>query len=213
MYRIAAMTVCLCISCTVVGSGRAAAETRKIPSFRAIEVDGAVELRIRGGASGSETVEIQVVADDNILPLVATSVENAILKINIARSVNTQTPIKVTIPVNRLDRVELNGAIRAEATALTGERLEIEANGASVVQLAGAVTEFLLEVNGASEVSADGLRASTVRVGIHGAGKASVCALSRLDASIAGAGKVEYTCDPAEIHQDISGVGKVVKKK
>src|SRR5690348_13657579 len=74
----------------VVGSGKRASSVRSVAAFRAISLDGAVDLEFRAGA----TQHVELVGDDNLLPLITTSVRDGALHIDSQRSYTTRTPLR-----------------------------------------------------------------------------------------------------------------------
>src|SRR2546426_2648529 len=60
---------------TVAGSGVRKTEKRDLPSFKAIEAEGAFDIQ----ATCQKPVSFEIEADDNLLPLIQSDVKNGVL--------------------------------------------------------------------------------------------------------------------------------------
>jgi hypothetical protein len=67
-------------------------------------------------------------------------------------------------------------------------------------------------MSGAGELDAKELHAYNVNVSISGAARADVYATEHLEASVSGAGNVNYYGDPKDVSEDTSGAGSISKK-
>jgi len=89
---------------TTTGSGRTATEVRALTEFEAIALVGSIDLHVRLGTPQS----VELSADDNLLPLLQTTVEStaqgATLRVGWKRdeSISTRSPVQVTVVVPRL---------------------------------------------------------------------------------------------------------------
>lgn len=81
-------------------------------------------------------------------------------------------------------------------------------SGASETTLSGKADNFEIELSGAGELDAKGLKSRNVIVDISGAGSAVVHAKKTLHVEISGAGSVKYKGNP-EISKEISGAGSL----
>ncbi len=221
-----------------VGSGRAATETRSVGPFDAVAVEGAIDLVVRGGAAPGATAQVQVEADDNLLPLVETVVENTargrtlVLRTQRGQSMSTRRGIVVTLGVATLKSIATAGSGDVRVEALKAPSLRLSIAGSSDARLSGLETdEFELRIAGSGNVVAGGharrvsvsisgsgdadlgaLVADDVQVRIAGSGDASVTANQSLDASVAGSGDVRYGGQPASVKLSASGSGTVSKR-
>src|SRR4051812_39341469 len=77
------------------GSGIAKSEPRDVKPFRRIRLDGAAKIRVTIG----QPQQLTISGDDNILPLIDTTVDNEELRISSHESYSSKTPLEVTITV------------------------------------------------------------------------------------------------------------------
>ena len=90
----------------VTGSGRIVAQQRNVGNFNRVELKGSGNAQIRLGAAPSLTVQ----ADDNLLPLLISRVENGTLVLESRGSYRTRTTPRYTITVPNLDYVATSGS-------------------------------------------------------------------------------------------------------
>ena len=216
--------------------GESQRETRVLTGFSRIEVYGAAEVRLRQGTTEGATIE----AAARLLPRIRTEVRDGTLLIDVAQErqwsdwMHWSGPWKtrVTVDFIKLDRLESAGAIKLAADDLRADelrldfsgastvrignlqasRLRLEGSGATKAELAGKVGTQVVTLSGAGSYRATGLESDRAEVHVTGAGKAFVNARTSLAVEISGAGVVEYLGNP-KLQQDISGVGKVRRRK
>jgi hypothetical protein len=222
-----AVAVLAVVGCSagVVGSGRVITETRPVSGVSAVSLGGVGELTIVQG----EPESLEIEAEDNIMPHIRTETNAGILDIGEKGGVEPKKPIRFKLTVSRLTKVYSSGAgsVRADKFSSPG-LLDLRVNGAGAVEfsqlecasvkvvLAGAGAVKLqghtrnqdVEISGAANYLAGDLRTQYTKLAISGAGNARVWAMSELDVSISGMGKVDYYGNPT-IKQEIAGVGSL----
>ncbi|MBS0447191.1 MAG: DUF2807 domain-containing protein [Proteobacteria bacterium] len=217
----------------IAGSGHVQTEARNVGSFRAIESHGSMNVVVRQGAR----VAVEVRADDNLLPLVETSVvdRNGVPTLQIDTrahaSYHTRNDIVVTVDAVALQAIGSNGSGDIQVDALKTPALKLDMRGSGDVRLKQLDTDdFTVRVAGSSDVQAAGragkvtlsiagsgdidtakLEADDVQVKIAGSGDASVNAHRTLGVAIAGSGDVTYVGD-ATVKSSIAGSGSVSKR-
>lgn len=215
------------------GSGRMATEQRALPGFEAIALDGSIDLQVRQGTP--QTVEVS--ADDNLLPLLQTTVEptaqGATLRVGWQRgqSVATRSPVLVTVVLPRLGSLALSGAGDVVVDSFETPALQVSLSGSGDVKLpnlrtgelgiriagsgdvggSGQATKLKVSIAGSGDVKLADLQADEVSVKIAGSGDAAVFAQKTLDVSIAGSGDVSYRGD-AVVRKSVAGSGSVTRK-
>lgn len=217
-----------------VGSGRAASETRSVSGFEAIAVAGAIDLVVR--QTGKESAEVR--ADDNVVPLVETVVEDTargrtlLVRLKRGESVRTKTDIRVTVDVARLTqlvsagsgavlvqgldtpslRLVLSGSADATLRELAAGVLDVRVAGSGNVEAAGTAQQVKISIAGSGNVSLASLPADDVKVSIAGSGDAKVVANKALGVSIAGSGDVVYSGSAESIRTSVAGSGRITKR-
>lgn len=219
---------------STVGSGKSASETRMVSGFEAIALHGSMALIVR--QAGKEAVE--VVADDNLLPLIETLVESTshgatlVVRFKRGESLRPKTAIRVSVDVMRLThlaaagsgdlqvqtlktpslRLVMTGSSNAKFAALHTEQLDVHLAGSGNVDAAGEAKQVKISISGSGNVGLEPLAADDVTVRIAGSGDAKVTANKALGVSIAGSGDVEYGGNATAIRTSVAGSGRVVKR-
>jgi len=211
------------------GSGNVITESRSVSNFQKVDLAGIGELNITIGDTESLTIE----ADDNLMPLIKTSVENGTLSIGLdtARGtigLNPTKPIRYTLQAKTLDSLVVSGAGNVNLPSVTSDTFEIRTTGAGNITipqlmattltvaitgagnmtLGGEVQTQDIRLSGLGNYSAGDLKSTNATVTISGAGNATVWASDSLDARLSGAGSVSYYGSP-QVTQSISGVGAI----
>lgn len=189
----------------VQGSGSAKEENRSLPAFHALEVDGAYTVKI----ACQKDQSVAISADDNLLPLILTEVQDGILRVTTKKSICASAPMTLTITVESLDLIRSSGANEFQVKNLKGESLEVELSGSSNMTLDGTVEELKAKIDGASGLAAGQLKAKEASVAISGAGSAEVHASKRLQGEISGVGSIRYAGKPGEVVRNITGWGDI----
>ena len=213
----------------VEGSGRIVRQNRQVSGFTGLSlgVPGRLELRI--GSSEGVTIE----ADDNVLPLLETLVEDGTLKIRPARrNLNLQTrAIRVVVTARSIERLSLGGSGSIHADPLRARRLDVDVGGSGSVNLKGVEAESLsvsvggsgdlqagrgnvgklsVSIGGSGDVDLGRVQATGASVSVAGSGEATVWPRNALSVTIAGSGDVRYYGDP-QVRKSTAGSGEVVR--
>ena len=217
------------------GSGRSASEIRRdLGAFQAIAMQGDIDVVVRQAAG--ERVQVQ--ADDNLLPLLETVVEDSggrrtlYIRWKAGESVRKKNPVLVTVDVRELNALATSGsgdvtieALKTPAFALSisgssdanlrqldTERLQLSIAGSGDVQASGRAARIEVSIAGSGGLHARELAAAEVSVSIAGSGSASVTAAKSIGVSIAGSGDVDYSGGALLAQMSIVGSGSVKKR-
>jgi hypothetical protein len=95
---------------------------------------------------------------------------------------------------------------------LRATSLRVDGSGALDAKLAGRVEKEEVTISGAGSYRAERLVASNATVSVSGIGNVIVHATGTLDASISGAGIIEYAGDPV-VTEHVSGIGRVKRRE
>jgi hypothetical protein len=188
----------------VQGNGVARTETRDVAAFQTIELDGAGRLELVAGPPG----KLSITGDENILPLITTTVSDGKLVVNEKQGYQPKTPLVISLSAPNVSRIEANGAGTVHVTGLTGASFALASRGASSADLTGQVDKLDIDVGGAGRIRASGLVAREAHVGISGAGSVEVNATEKLKADVSGVGAVKYRGSPS-VEKNVTGVGSV----
>lgn len=212
----------------IIGSGKAASETRPVSGFDQVSVDGIGQAEISVGSSESLKIE----GDDNIVPLVISEVSNGKLSIRLKEntSFTPRVALRYTITVKSLSALSLDGAARAHLPAvelgaltlnmdgasqatldsLSATSLSVDLNGASTVRINGGGMDTLTaRLDGGSQLIAPDLACSTASVTANGGSRAEVWVKTTLNADLNGAANLKYYGQPG-VTQHTDGAARLV---
>jgi hypothetical protein len=203
-------------------------EDRSVGTFTKVSMGISGDLYVSQGNTPKLTVE----ADEEILGLIVTEVENGELKIRFRQSrVKSKTPVRIWITTAEIEGLYLSGSgnIITETAIKTNEmelRLSGSGNinakdlscdevssaisGSGNIDITGSADEMSIAISGSGNCNADELETEETDVKISGSGNCKVNATKELIVSVSGSGSVFYTGNPV-IDASISGSGKVRK--
>jgi hypothetical protein len=190
------------------GSGNVKTENREVSDFKAIEVSGAFEVEI----TSQKDFSLEVEADDNLLPLITTEVDDGKLIIKSEKSIKTGNPLKVRISAPDISGLELSGASKVNLVNLNNDSLSLDSTGASKIKIEGTTKDFEVEMSGASKLDAESLKAENVSVESSGASSLNVFVTNILKADLSGATNVTYSGNPKSVDKKTSGASSVKEK-
>ncbi len=211
----------------ISGTGPMQTETRTASEFNGIELDVSADVEVTVG----ENYAIEVSAQQNLLPLLKTVVENGALHIYTDENFRNSDGIKIRVTAPAFDRFEVSGsgtlrvlnAIRAEkmkmSIAGSGDIFSIQSDfgslstsigGSGTIELGGKVNDMSADISGSGDVKAKNMSANSLKVSISGSGTVSADVTTSLNASISGSGDVFYSGTPS-VETSVSGSGSVKK--
>jgi hypothetical protein len=214
-----------CSTRRVKGSGKVISESRQVPEFREIRLEGQGKVVLAQGNQSS----LEVTTDDNILPSIETEVKDGKLIISHEKGKNLKpTTLNVTITVKDLEGISIAGSgdiigndefnsakFYADiagsgdiAIKISADRLESGISGSGSIKLAGSTNSHDARITGSGDLDAFELQARNSSVVITGSGNCRIRVSDRLQAKITGSGDVLYKGHP-EISKSITGSGKV----
>jgi hypothetical protein len=215
----------------VQGSGNVIEQVRQVGSFKAVRLDGPIDVKLRAGNAESVTVR----TDDNLAQMIETTVENGVLVVNLKKNAafRTKSGLQVLVDFKELHGAAIKGSGDMVIDRVQSEKFDASISGsgdlrvdqlqtgvftASVagsgdMTVAGAAQRQVISVAGSGNVQAKRLSGKDVKVSIAGSGDVMVNAADSLDVTIAGSGDVSYLGSPPRISKSIAGSGEVVAAK
>ncbi len=210
----------------VLGSGEIITETRPIPGFTVVELNGIGTLVIEQGSKES----LEVTAEDNIIKYLKSDVYGRNLRLSVDDfvSIDPTEEIIFHLTVKNLERIELSGLGNIEIEALKTPNLNLEICGAGSanirdlqadslnldisglgnVEIGGSVEDQQIELSGAGNYDAGDLESNKAGIEISGTGKAVLWVENELDVVLSGIGNLQYYGSP-NLSTEISGMGTV----
>ena len=191
----------------VVGSGKVTSETRSLGSFSSVVLEGSANVSVSFGASQLVTVE----ADDNILPLIETTVKNGQLVISTRSNTNlsTRDSVKVNITMESLNGITLSGSGNIRVSGLAGDSLAVNLPGSGNITVTGTSTSVQINLLGSGNIYCNGLQAKSATVKLNGSGNIEVNASQSLNANLLGSGTIRYSGNPSQVTKNVTGSGSI----
>ena len=214
----------------VAGSGVTATDERALAGLadvRRVEADGTLDVEVRVDPAADAAVVVE--ADDNLLPLVRTTVSGDRLTVTTRGSYQSRGPLRVRVTLPRLTRFEHSGTGSASISGVAGESfalvadgtgdvtadadvatLTVRTTGTGTARLSGRAATAALEHDGTGTLDAADLRAGSVRVRLTGTGDAVARAAESADLALDGVGTITLLGDPPAVRSRDDGVGRIV---
>jgi hypothetical protein len=196
-------------SCSTINKGDSTVitETRDVPPFSSIALNGISTVRLHQGP-----LAVRLTIDGNLMDRYETKVKGDRLSIGFKCGIGSLKILKnlktceVDITMPKLDRIEINGAGKITVDEFAYEELKLDMTGAGSIELQGSAAKFKISCTGAAKVFARDLVSEEVRVNLTGASYVEIRAEKELSASVSGSGEVLYWGNP-NVVQRISGAG------
>jgi hypothetical protein len=219
------------------GSAETAVAEHDVEPFRRIDVSGGAEVVLQPGTQEHVSIEapargmrVAAEVDGDTLIVVARDRRRWWSSI-FGPSRGSRAP-RITVTYRTLDAVTLSGAVKLQASRLETPELRLEANGGSTLrvdglktkvlhvdgsgalkaEIAGEATDQHVTISGAGQYDGSRLASTHASVDVSGVGKVVVRVEQSLDASISGAGTIEYVGNP-KVRENVSGVGRVKRRE
>lgn len=218
-----------CIDRLVIeGNGIINSEVREVSSFTKVKSSGSFEVFIAQG----NTTEVNVEAEQTILPYIETTVSGGTLLIDIEgwNSVINHRPMKVYVTTPSLTSVKMSGSGSIETelietgemelfvsgsgnilTNLSADGVDAGVSGSGQIIISGDAADTKFSISGSGNIFANNLASENCRAFVSGSGNMRVFAVETLLADISGSGNVYYKGNP-EIDFHVSGSGKVIRE-
>lgn len=192
----------------VHGSGNAASEKREVSGFKSIDVGGVFQVEI----TAQKDFSVEVLADDNLLPLITTEVDGGTLRIETARRISPTSPVLIRISAPDIDNLQVSGVANVTVNDLKNTTFALDSSGASKIAITGETAKLTIDVSGASKIDAENLKAENATIDASGASKINVDVSGELKSDVSGASHVVYTGTPTSVVTRKSGAGSVSPK-
>lgn len=213
----------------VRGSGALKKQSRAVSHFTGLTLNLPAQLELRIGNTEGITIE----TDDNLLPLIDTTIDNGTLKIRpLKKHMNLHaTSMKIIVHARQVERIALGGSGTIRSDALRGARMQFDLGGSGAIDVksidgeavsvtvggsgnfkagGGSARTVSVSIGGSGDVDLGRMAAGDASVSVAGSGTAEVWARDNLSATIAGSGDVHYHGDP-KISRSVVGSGDVTR--
>jgi hypothetical protein len=212
---------------TVKGNGVIRDQARSVSGFSAVGLGIPAKVEVRLGTTEGITVQ----ADENLLPLIETSVNGRSLEIKPVRknlSLESKS-IRIVVQAKQIEQLDVGGSGSISSDAIKGSKLQLNIGGSGAVEVkradierisvaiggsgsarigGGAAKLLHVSIGGSGDANAAGLVADQAEISVAGSGDAQVAARNALTVTIAGSGNITYWGDAA-VTQTVVGSGRV----
>jgi drug/metabolite transporter (DMT)-like permease len=214
---------------TITGSGTQITETRSISGVNRVELMIDANLEIQQGTQES----LVVTGDDNLLPLLQTSVVGGKLNIRYQPQVNVRSlhQLKLLLTIKDLSGLKLSSSGTVTVGTLTtgnfnidltsscdvtfqnikADKITTNISSSGDITIQGVANSLVLHVSSSGDFQAGNLQVQDANVTLTSSGNVTLWVSNKLDAYISSSGNVSYYGTPA-ITQHISSSGRLISK-
>jgi hypothetical protein len=192
----------------ITGSGVVEKEERPSKAFNRIELQGSADVEVTIG----ETQSVVVEADDNVLPLIRTSVSGGnTLVINWKPNTNIRNyqTVRVIVTVPSLEAVKITGSGNVTVNGLKAADVRFDLPGSGNITAVGQADRLRINLGGSGNIFCESLQTRDVTVDLTGSGNIQVYATDSLDVTVRGSGNVFYRGNPANVEKSTPGSGNI----
>jgi hypothetical protein len=109
---------------SIKGNGKTSSVSRNLPSFNKVHTKGRLKVFLSQGGN----TQLKINADENLIPLVNSEVENGELKLRLTKRIGSGENVEVYLTADsNLNEIEIEGRSHVETTTeLKGEKLNIK---------------------------------------------------------------------------------------
>lgn len=212
LYTSAALAGILALGSVTSAHAFESEETREVPAFDEVELDGSFDVEVRVG--GERSVKI-IVDDEEDLERIEVEVRNGRLHIwskrenrisfNFGR--NHRRLVEVTVP--SLKGAYLDGSGDLIVTGIDADEFTGELDGSGDLALSGTCTNLDADLDGSGDIRARNLECSNVDVRLDGSGDITVFASESVTARLRGSGDIDVRGKPKQRDTSTSGSGDI----
>jgi hypothetical protein len=183
-------------------------EPREAAGFHEIWLSGSGDVRVE--QTGTESVSVE--AEDNLLRLLETRVQDGRLTLGTKPNVNISPtrPIRYHVTVKQLAAIGIAGSGKFRVEGVDARRFSAEIAGSGSAVLSGKADDVKLSISGSGAYDTAALACTTASVDISGSGSATVNASDRVTANVSGSGSVRYLGNPA-VEEHVAGSGSIAR--
>lgn len=198
-----------CSTKQIRGSGNLKSETRNVSGFNKIVLSTSIDLQIT--QTGTESLIIE--AEDNILPLLTSTISGDTLTLGTKKGTNFSTtkPSIYKLTVNNLEALELSESANVTATNIDSTKMDITLSGSGNIKFSGKTTQQYINISGSGNYSAFDLESDNTKIVLSGSGDVFVNVKENLDIDLSSSGSIEYKGRP-RIIQKVSGSGSIISR-
>jgi hypothetical protein len=190
----------------IIGSGDIVTQVRSEDSFHSVDLMAHAEVYlVEGGAQN-----VRIVADDNIIDHVMTTVSAGVLIINADATYDSAHGVKIYLDMTDVRSLQLTGVGIIDATNIdSSDNVRATLTGVGTISLSGVADTFDGTNAGVGTINAENLTTRRNTIVLSGIGDCRVTFTEQLNVTISGLGDVYYAGDPANVNATITGTGQL----
>jgi hypothetical protein len=193
------------------GVGEPTTQTRMVPSFQRLEVEGKLDLDVR--LLNRPEPGLRITAGDKTIDRIRTEVHGDTLRIStesegLVIGPNPIGDVSVNLGVPSLAGLEIVGDSSVALSGLSAKDLALRIRGSGDITARGRVDSLEVEIDGSGDTNLAGLSAQTAQVRTDGSGQVDLRVSQVLDIVSEGSGDIVYRGRP-RITSRIEGSGDV----
>lgn len=213
---------------SVETSGNMVTETRDLPSFNKIKVQGKFQVNLSQGANQ----RLEINADENIVPEVIAEVEGGELILRLKNQIRDRDRVAVNIQLESLEALEFSAGAVVNTTgelkgndlfvnsyagsqgslALQYNNLNCESKAGSHMSLSGNVDRVVIRSTAGSKIEAQNLQTRSSSIKGSAGSHVEISVSEILSADVSSGGALVYHGDPETKNLNASSGGSISKK-
>ena len=208
------------------GNGNIASENRTITTaFTEIKVQQGINLYLSQG----NDVDLKVEADENLIELLISEVDNGVLKLYFKENIQRATAKNVYLTTASISKINCSsGASVVSETPFTINSLELDSSSGSAIKmtvnseniktasssgskitLQGQTTTFEGDSSSGSTIDADKLKSSNASVSVSSGANISIFTSNTITAKASSGGNIHYKGTPKQVTKESSSGGNI----
>jgi len=190
----------------IIGNGEITEETRTLPDFTRVTSSGSYNIYWEH----SDSTEVKIICESNILPYIETAVYSDHLDIRTAFHVRLSTTKRIDVIVRcpRISKIELSGSGNIETDTVRDEKLELIISGSGNIYSTFYGDDYKSVISGSGNMDIYA-ECKTTETDISGSGKIMIAGYADYGTfNISGSGTIKaYDFFLKEANVNISGSG------
>lgn len=222
------LSSCIFIGPSKKGNGHVVEQNRKVSPFEEIKVSRGMNVYI---SQGNET-KVVVKADENLLDVIRTEVDNHTLKVTTTENIRKATSKKVYVTVPKITGItsvagsnvfseNVIHSKQLEVTSSAGSNIKLEvdagelnvsASAGSNIKLEGKAKAFTGKASAGANIKAEGMTTDNCNVRASSGANLWITVTDNFEARANSGGNVFYFGQPKTSDTESSSGGNIIKK-
>lgn len=189
----------------LAGEGPLKTESRTVADFAKLDFNGGVKFQVTIG----QPTGVSVSAQQNILDITTTKVQNGTLSVDTTRPYTTSEGVTVTITMPSLTAINVDGGVSGAVQGIASTDFAVDSNGGASLTLAGTCTTLTFTGNGGAHVDGANLGATNATVDINGGASATLNVTGTVTGTANGGASLTLQGNPSTVNVSTNGGASV----